>query len=273
AKRAAARRHKHESQANPTPPRDPALSAAWQELQVLLDEEIDRLPETLRTPFISCCLENKSCAEAARQLGVKESTVCMRLSRARRLLQGRLARRGVALTTVLATVGLAQGTLAAVPPSLVGSTGKAATHVASGRVLTAGLVPAEVISLVEGANKAMFLTKAKVATAVLLVVSLLAAGTGIPSHQVLAAKHANTQPSKRSGPSVKVPGQTVPGDEGKSAAEAAKGDQEDRVSVKGQVLDPDGKPFAGAKLYLGHYGPGDKVAFSVRATSGKEGRF
>src|SRR5207249_834274 len=40
AKRAAARRHRHESRAEPTPPSDPVLRAAWQELQVLLDEEI-----------------------------------------------------------------------------------------------------------------------------------------------------------------------------------------------------------------------------------------
>jgi RNA polymerase sigma factor (sigma-70 family) len=65
ARRAAARRHKHESRANPRPPQDPALRAAWQELQALLDEEIAGLPESLRAPFVYCCLENQSSAEAA----------------------------------------------------------------------------------------------------------------------------------------------------------------------------------------------------------------
>src|SRR5262249_47692452 len=44
------------------------------------------------------------------------------------------------------------------------------------------------------------------------------------------------------------------------------------VRVRGRVLGPDGKPFAGAKLNLGHYGPGG-VTFSVRATSGQDGSF
>src|SRR5262249_40493064 len=87
ARRAAARRHKHESRAHPTPPRDPALSAAWQELQALLDEEIAGLPETLRGAFVLCCLENRSSAEAAQQLGLEESVVWKRLSRARKRLQ------------------------------------------------------------------------------------------------------------------------------------------------------------------------------------------
>jgi RNA polymerase sigma-70 factor (ECF subfamily) len=88
AKRAAARRRGHEARVKATQPRDPALSAAWQEVQVLLNEEIARLPETLRAPFLLCCLENRSCAEAACQLGVKEATVGVRLSRARGCSRG-----------------------------------------------------------------------------------------------------------------------------------------------------------------------------------------
>ncbi len=68
ARRAAARRRKHEQQASPTQAADPALRAAWQELQALLDEEIEGLPESFRGPFVLCCLENKSSAEAARGL-------------------------------------------------------------------------------------------------------------------------------------------------------------------------------------------------------------
>src|SRR5262245_38561451 len=123
AKRAATRRHQHESRAAPARPRDPALLAAWQELQTLLDEEIDGLAEGPRAAFICCCLENKSCAEAARQLGVQESTVRMRLSRARKVLQERLTQRGVTLTAALAASSLgANGVSAAVPRSLVVST-------------------------------------------------------------------------------------------------------------------------------------------------------
>jgi hypothetical protein len=43
--------------------------------------------------------------------------------------------------------------------------------------------------------------------------------------------------------------------------------------VKGKVLDPDGKAVAGAKLYLGHYGPKDEVALTEQAMSDSNGRF
>src|SRR5262245_16206897 len=168
ARRAAARRHEHESRANPTPPRDPALSAAWQELQALLDEEIARLPETLRGAFVLCCLENKSSAEAAQQLGLEEGAVWKRLSRARKRLQGRLTRRGVALATVLAAVAVgANGALAVVPRSLVGPTVKAAAQVSAGGALSGDTVSGKVLALVKGVNQAMFLDKCK--TAILLL--------------------------------------------------------------------------------------------------------
>jgi RNA polymerase sigma factor (sigma-70 family) len=86
AKRATARRHKHESRANTPQPPDPALCASWLELQALLDEEVACLPETLRAPFILCCLESKSYAEAAGQLGLQEGTIRNRLGRARKRL-------------------------------------------------------------------------------------------------------------------------------------------------------------------------------------------
>jgi hypothetical protein len=44
------------------------------------------------------------------------------------------------------------------------------------------------------------------------------------------------------------------------------------LRLHGRVLDPDGKPFAGAKLYLGYAGPKDRT-YSVRATSGEDGGF
>jgi RNA polymerase sigma-70 factor (ECF subfamily) len=180
AKRAAARRHKHESRVRPDRPPDPALGAAWKELQALLDEEIQRLPETLRGVFVACCLENQSSADAARQLGVTEAAVWKRLSRARRLLQQRLTRRGVSLTAMLAAAAVgANGARAALSGGLLGTTVQAAAHVVAGRTLACGMVPAKVQTLVKGVNQAMLLSKCKTAVLLLACTALAASGLGL----------------------------------------------------------------------------------------------
>jgi RNA polymerase sigma factor (sigma-70 family) len=256
AKRAAARRRGHESRVSPTPPRDPALSAAWQEIQVLLDDEIGSLPETLRAPFVYCCLENKSCAEVAQQLGLEEGTVWKRLSRARKLLQQRLTRRGVAIAAVLAAAAVGgNDTLAAVPRALVGPTVKAAAQVTAGQPLAGAPVSAKVLTLVEGVNQAMFLSKCKSAIVLLLGIGIVGVGLGLA-----ALRSAGADPTP--------PARKAPQD---AAAERPK-DAKDVVKVRGRVLDPDGKPFAGAKLYLGSDRPRE-ATYPVRATSGDDGRF
>ncbi len=107
AKRNAARRRSHEKQAQPAPQSDPAWETAWREVQALLNEEIQRLPQIYQATFILCCLENKSAAEAGRLLGIKEGTVWSRLAEARKRLQQRLTKRGVTLSAVLAVLALA----------------------------------------------------------------------------------------------------------------------------------------------------------------------
>lgn len=208
AKRAATRRSGHEARANPGRAADPALTAAWKELQLLLDQEIGRLPELLREPFIACCLENKSCAEAADQLGVEVTTVWKRLSRARKQLQERLTRRGVSLTAALAAGALAgTGVQATVPRALLSATVKAAAGAAAGHALTSGDISPSVISLVEGAKRAMALTKCKVVFSLVFCAGFI--GVGLGSLQRLSAQPAakesepkatKTDPKPEAGP-------------------------------------------------------------------------
>src|SRR5262249_11468944 len=108
AKRSAARRRAHERQAHP-PSQTPALSeSALPHLQAALDEEVQAPPDPLRVPFVLCCLEGKDPACAAGLLGWKVTTLHTRLSRARRELLRRLARRGVSLSAALCAATLSR---------------------------------------------------------------------------------------------------------------------------------------------------------------------
>ena len=123
ARRDSARRKKHETAARSVTAtsQPPGGAAICRELHTLLDEEVQALPDKLRDPFVLCCIEGASKAEAATNLGIPEGTVSNRLARARKLLQSRLTRRGVTLSAVLAALALTQGSIAA-PHLLVQST-------------------------------------------------------------------------------------------------------------------------------------------------------
>lgn len=64
ARLAAQRRRQHERRARAMHAASPEWELIWREVQVVLDEEIQRLPMIYRDAFILCCLENKSVQEA-----------------------------------------------------------------------------------------------------------------------------------------------------------------------------------------------------------------
>ncbi|MCI0378452.1 MAG: RNA polymerase sigma factor, partial [Gemmataceae bacterium] len=64
----------------------------WRDLRPVLDQEIDRLPESYRRLVVLCYLQGKTNDEAARLLGCPRGTVATRLARAREKLRRRLVR-------------------------------------------------------------------------------------------------------------------------------------------------------------------------------------
>jgi RNA polymerase sigma factor, sigma-70 family len=103
ARRSAYRRQYHESRI--VPAEISARDEALEELRLVLDEELNRLPERLRAPLVLCYLEGQSRDEAAAQLGWSLNEVRGRLERgprspsqaarkARHRLVGRTAGRG-----------------------------------------------------------------------------------------------------------------------------------------------------------------------------------
>ena len=60
ARRSAARRLARERRATTVGHAQPDLEAAWRELQAVLAQEVERLPEKYQLPFVLCCLQGRS---------------------------------------------------------------------------------------------------------------------------------------------------------------------------------------------------------------------
>jgi RNA polymerase sigma factor (sigma-70 family) len=168
--RATAAKHKtREKQVRDMPQRQAVEADAWQDIERMLDQELNRLPDNYRVAVVLCDLEGKTRKEAAQQLGWPEGTVAGRLARARALLAKRLAKQGATLAGVslsaLASINLASAT---VPTPMLATTLQAVALVAAGASLPAGMVSAKVLSLTERVMKTMFLAKLKFATVVVV---------------------------------------------------------------------------------------------------------
>lgn len=112
--RTLARRRKHERSAAIIEADQPVDGAAWDRWQAIAHEEIDRLPETLRVPFVLCVMQGMRQQDAAERLGWKLGTVSGRICKAKQLLSDAITRRGLVGPAVLAAaLGGASSPLAA----------------------------------------------------------------------------------------------------------------------------------------------------------------
>jgi RNA polymerase sigma factor (sigma-70 family) len=160
----------------------------WKELRSTLDAALSQLPDKWRLPLVLCYLEGRTQEEAAKQLAWSKSTLRSRLEEARDALARRLSKCGITLPAALSAVLLSDCvTSAAPPPGLVARVVEAAADVAVGKALAA-VTPATVAALAEGAIKAMFMTKLKTGSVVLVAAALAAIGIGTASFPALQAR-------------------------------------------------------------------------------------
>ncbi len=251
-----------EPSADPRP--DPLAEISGRELLLVLDEELQQLPEVNRLPVILCCLEGRSLEEAARQLGWTRGSVKGRLERGRAQLHRRLAKRGLTLTAVLAAAEVGRGTGSAARALWLGEgIIRAATAFGSRADLVPGVSRA-VVDLAAQTLTSMAMRRLPLVPALLVATTLLAVGV-VVLRAALAPSPATSKP---------LPPRT-------EDKPAALGDPADLpVAVRGRVVDPQGQPVQGARLYVGsavHRYAAElqprSANYPVRATSGADGSF
>ena len=144
---------------------------SWREVQRILDEEVQRLPERLRQPIVLCYLEGKTRDEAAEELGWTLTTFRGRLDTARERLRKSLVKRGLTLPTALLATLLSQASeVAAIPQALLDGLLPAAIT---------GSTPSTLVPLIEGGIQAMTVSKIPALLSIVLAVGLFGGGSAL----------------------------------------------------------------------------------------------
>jgi RNA polymerase sigma factor (sigma-70 family) len=165
-----ARRKKHESLAPPRPAAESPDDLTWRDVQAAIHRELNALPQRYRTVLVTCYLEGKTQDEAANQLKLPKGTLKGHLERGRALLRARLVRRGLGPVAALVASAWPVPESVAVPSELIASTVRV--------VADRAIVPGRVLTLTNGMATAALLTRLKVATLLLLALSVGGAGIG-----------------------------------------------------------------------------------------------
>jgi RNA polymerase sigma factor (sigma-70 family) len=195
ARRSARRRRGRERAAAVAERANAVPESGWDQLLAAVHEEVNRLPDSLRLPFVLCCLEGRRPSDAAAALNLKSGTFTGRLTRARQRVLDRLARRGLPIAAVAGSMALATATgSAAVPAALVAK----AVHLSG----TSSAIPSTILQLSLGVME-MNMTRTKLIGAALLVSGLLVVGVG-----PVLVPWASAQPAPKAAPEKPDPAPT-----------------------------------------------------------------
>ncbi|MFH0940033.1 MAG: sigma-70 family RNA polymerase sigma factor [Planctomycetota bacterium] len=198
ARQAARTRRRHEERAIQMAPSPVSDEKHLKNLQ-LLDEELNALPEKYREPVFLCHFQGLTQAAAAVAAKCNESTLSMRLLKARELLRERLVRRGIMLSAgVLPLLLSMEAGAAEFPAALAATTTKtAALFAAKTASLGAAVANSSTpIFLMKAALKAMFWAKVKIA-AMVVMAALFVAGVSVSTLISLAHKQEKTPSQKQ----------------------------------------------------------------------------
>ncbi len=185
--------------------------------------------------MVLCYLEGKTHEQAALELRWSEATLRRRLADARGLLRSRLTRRGVAVSVAALAAAIESPAMAAVPPAWV----DALARVAAGQI---GAAPAASAAAARLAGRTIRGLVAGRVQAVVNVVTMLVATGLLAGHLIPAGPARADDPARSKMPAARRRPST-------SSPPAGSLGGTDRLTIRGRVLDPDGKPFAGAKVY------------------------
>ncbi len=257
--------------AEPTaPPADrPAIDREQAEA---IHGEVDRLPRAFRLPVVLCYFEGLTLDEAARRLRCPAGTLRSRLARAREKLRSALARRGIIVPVAALGVALApRSASASVPPLLCETTTRAALAFAARNTAAGGALSAPAAALAQEVLTTMLIHKLRLVVITALALAAIATGTGY-----LALALASAREGKPPGEPIAQPARTEP------RRPDPPGPAEGRMTVTGRVLDPDGRPVAGALVDLvarrrsprvGTTDEGDDYALLAQGRTDADGRY
>ena len=229
------------------------------ELRRIVHQELAHLPEHYRTPIVLCDVHGLTRDEAAEAIGCPPGTVAGRLARARGQLRDRLARHGVSSSVSWpAALGLSTDDLSRLfqraTEAAVAATRGAAVNTAAARL---------------AARASCGLLAARITTTLAIFIALGASGVATAVIGFRTDRGSRGKPP----PAQAIAVAPIPQTPTKAQAPINPEDPATADIFTGRVIDTDGKPLDGAKMYLVPQLPWPTHPGEVRAVTAAGGRF